>query len=291
MIALLGLLKLMEVGRKLLLGRPGGAVDALQMLAALVGAPIGTGHLHQLESLADLARRRHVRSAAEVEPFALAVDFQVLVFGDRVNQLDLEALAMRREKVLSLGARPHLFREGLVRSHDGAHPLLDLGEVVRGEALFAVEVVIEAVLDHGADGDLRAGIKILHRLGHHMGCVVPDQLQRFRVIAGHNPHAGVRGNRIGDVGQRAVQADGDRLLRKRFRDRSCEFRASDAGLVFACGTVGKSQSNHGVLSLPPTCAGKMLVMRPNVVSGRESQGSRLWRRGGPPSYRKHAFWR
>ena len=39
-IALLGLLKLMEIGRKLLLGGPGGAVDALQMLATLVGAPI-----------------------------------------------------------------------------------------------------------------------------------------------------------------------------------------------------------------------------------------------------------
>ena len=34
-IALLGLLKLMEIGGKLLLRRPGGAVDALQMLAGL----------------------------------------------------------------------------------------------------------------------------------------------------------------------------------------------------------------------------------------------------------------
>ena len=103
--------------------------------------------------------------------------------------------------------------------------------------------------------------------------VVPDQLQRFRVIARDDLDAGIRGDRVCDVGQRPVQADGNRLLRKRFRDRSREFRTGNAGLVFASGTVGKRQRNHGILSLPPTYAGKMLVMRPNVVTRLESQGS------------------
>ena len=37
------------------------------------------------------------------------------------------------------------------------------------KGVVAIEVVIEAVLDHRADGDLRAGKKLLHRLGQHMG--------------------------------------------------------------------------------------------------------------------------
>ena len=47
----------------------------------------------------------------------------------------------------------------------------------------AEEVVIEAVLDHRTDGDLRARIKRLHRLGQHMRGVVADKFQRARIIA------------------------------------------------------------------------------------------------------------
>ena len=51
-----------------------------------------------------------------------------------------------------------------------------------------------------------------------MGRVMPDQLQRFRIVARDNLHARIRGNWIGDVGQRAVQADRDRLLRQGLGD-------------------------------------------------------------------------
>lgn len=81
MVALLGLLQAMEIGGKLLLVVPGRAIDAGQHRVVAVTAPIGAGHLHQLEGIADPARGRHVRPAAEVEPLTLPVDLHVLAGG------------------------------------------------------------------------------------------------------------------------------------------------------------------------------------------------------------------
>ena len=71
-VALLGLFEAVQVFREILVVEPGGAVDALEHLVARIAAPVGAGHLHQLEGL-ELAGGRHVRTAAQVEPLALAV--------------------------------------------------------------------------------------------------------------------------------------------------------------------------------------------------------------------------
>src|SRR5262249_39481941 len=51
---------------------------------------------------------------------------------------------------------------------DDAHLVLDAREVFGGERLGLGEVVVEAVLDGGTDGDLHAGEQPLHRLSHHV---------------------------------------------------------------------------------------------------------------------------
>ena len=71
-VALLRLLEHLQVRVLLLLLRPGGAVDALEHLVLRVAAPVGAGDLHELEDL-QLAGRRHVRPAAEVDEVALPV--------------------------------------------------------------------------------------------------------------------------------------------------------------------------------------------------------------------------
>ena len=68
----------------------------------VIAAPIGAGELGELEGLADLAGRGHVRAAAQVEPLALLVDLEVLALGDGIDQLDLEQLALLLEEVLGL---------------------------------------------------------------------------------------------------------------------------------------------------------------------------------------------
>ena len=217
-VALLGFLDLLEVGVELFLLGEGRAVDAREHLAVGIAAPIGARDFHQLERVADLAGRGHVRPAAEIEPVALLVDLDLLVRGDGVDQLDLERLALVAEHALGLVARPYLLGEGFVARDDLAHLLLDRVEVLRRERLVAEEVVIEAVLDHRADGDLRARPQALHGLGEHMGSVVPDQLQRSRVVAADEFDLGVVLDRVAEVGEHAIERHGDGALGERGRD-------------------------------------------------------------------------
>ena len=66
MVAPLRFFESVQVVVQLRLRRPGRAVDALQLLAMLVAAPVRAGDTHQLER-ADLARVLDVRPGAEVE--------------------------------------------------------------------------------------------------------------------------------------------------------------------------------------------------------------------------------
>ncbi len=174
MIALLGLFDLFEIGVELVLLGKRSAIDAREHFAVRIAAPIGAGDFHQLERIADLAGRGHMRAAAQIEPVALLVDFDLLIFRDGVDQLDLEQLALVAEHLLRLVARPRFLGERFVARDDLAHLLFDGREILRRERLVAEEVVIEAVVDHRADGDLRAGPQRLHRFGEHVRGVVAN---------------------------------------------------------------------------------------------------------------------
>ena len=185
-VAFLGLLQRVEIGLEVIFLRPGGAVDTRQHGVLGIAAPVGTGHLHELEGGADLAGRGHVRPAAEITPSALVVELDVLALRNGVDELDLEQLALGAEELLGLVARFRRLAEGLVALDDLAHLLLDRREILRREGLVAEKVVIEAVFDDRADRHLRAGEKLLHRLGQHVGGVMADELKRFRIVTRHD---------------------------------------------------------------------------------------------------------
>ena len=244
MVALLGFLDLLEIGVELFLLGEGGAVDAGEHRVVGIAAPIGAGHLHQLEGVADLAGRGHVRAAAEIEPVALLVDLDLLVGRDGVDQLDLEVLAHVAEGLLGLLARPHLLGEGFVARDDLAHLLLDDRQIFRRERLIAEEVVVEAVLDHRADGDLRAGPQRLHGFGQHMRGVVPDQFQRARVLARDEFDLASRSIGSARSATRAVKRHRDGALGQRGRNAFGDVETGGALGVFAACAVGKGQRDH-----------------------------------------------
>ena len=242
-IALFGLLKHGQIGLELGLVGPGRTVDARQHRVVGIAAPIGSGHLHQLEGVADLAGRGHVRAAAQIEPVALMVDLQVLVFRNGIDQLDLVGLALVAEHLPCPRAIPHLLGEGPVARDDLAHLLFDRREILRRERLVAGEVVVETVLDDRADRDLGAGPKLLHRFGQHMRGVVANEFQRALVLPGDDFDLAGFPQRIGQVAQGAVERIGNRLFGERFRDRFGELRAGQRRVVLADGTIGKCQGN------------------------------------------------
>src|SRR4029453_13207872 len=218
-----------------------------------IAAPIGARDLHQLEGGADLAGRGHVRPAAEIEPVALLVDLDLLVLGDGVDQLDLEQLAFVPEYALGLLARPNLLGKGFVARDDLAHLFLDRGEVLRRERLVAEEVVVEAVLDHRADGDLRPRPQRLHRFREHVRAIVPDQLKTARILTGQEFNLGVAIDRVGEVRERAIDRHRDRALGERGRNTLGDVETGDAVGIVPTRAVGKGQGDHGALLLLTRC--------------------------------------
>ena len=171
------------VGLEVFLGGPCGAVDALHGRVLLGTTPVGGGGTLDLEGL-DVAGVRQVRTAAQVLPNHIAITVYVVVeaellFGDlggggRVevcflvfDQFDLKGLVglFLQSLFLSHGTAA----EGLGGLDDALHALLDVLEVVRGEGLVDLEVVVEAVLDDGADAELGVRVDFLHGLGHDVG--------------------------------------------------------------------------------------------------------------------------
>jgi hypothetical protein len=121
-VALLGLLQHRQVLLQVVLAGPGRAVDALQHLVAVVAAPVGAGHLHQLE-VPELARAGHVRAAAQVLEAAFAVQAHVLVGRDAGDDLGLVVLAQALEVGHRLVARQHAAHHRLVLGGQLAHAL------------------------------------------------------------------------------------------------------------------------------------------------------------------------
>ena len=185
-----------------------------------------------------------MRAAAQIEPVALLVDFELLVFRNGVDQLDLEAFAAVAKHVLGVLARPHFLGERLVARDDLAHLLFDRGEILGRERLVAEEIVIKTVLDHRPDGDLGAGPQRLHGFGEHVRGVVADQLERARVVAGEELDLGIVLDRIGKVGKLAVERHGDRALGKRRRNPLGDVEAGGVLRIVPTRAVGKGHGDH-----------------------------------------------
>src|SRR5205814_8272579 len=95
MIALLRLLDHPQVFIELFLVEERGAVDARELLAIAVAAPVCAGNALNFERF-DLAGRRHVRPAAMVGEIALAINRNAFLARRRelVDDLILEALIL-----------------------------------------------------------------------------------------------------------------------------------------------------------------------------------------------------
>ena len=119
----------------------------------------------------------HVRTAAEVEPVALAVQADLLARRDGGDDLGLVVLAQLAEGLDRLVARHHPALDRQICRRELLHPRLELLEVLGREGPLEGEVVVEAVLDHRADRDLRIGVDRLDRLREQVRGRVAQDLE------------------------------------------------------------------------------------------------------------------
>ncbi|CAM5594121.1 hypothetical protein STENM223S_02733 [Streptomyces tendae] len=128
-VALLGLGEELQVRLQLVLGGPGGAVDALEHRVLLAAAPVGGGVAHQLERR-DVAGGGQVGTAAEVLPAQLAgLGVQVVVDRQLAGaDLDVRAVvagrgALEADQLQLVRLVGQLLAGGLVGDHAAGEPL------------------------------------------------------------------------------------------------------------------------------------------------------------------------
>mmetsp|Transcript_10564 Transcript_10564/g.22520 ORF Transcript_10564/g.22520 Transcript_10564/m.22520 type:complete len:412 (+) Transcript_10564:1084-2319(+) len=178
---------------------PRRGINPLQHLPLLIAPPIRPGHALQLNRLlGQLPRALDVRSGAEIPPFLPnGINGNGLCF-DGIQYLELERLADRLDHFPGLVPRHLLPNDGIILGDDLVHLLLDELEVRLGQfsgrdgfsggrvgRFGEVEVVVEAVVDPGADGDLGFGEGLLDGHGHDVGGGVAEfEEGGVRVVGG-----------------------------------------------------------------------------------------------------------
>jgi hypothetical protein len=188
MVAGFGFLEHLEIVLEFIGRAPGRAVDARQHFVVLVAAPISPGDGHELDSRrVDLARRLHVRTAAQVRERIGLVKGNLRFLIQRISVLvraaffqsfdEFDFVGLVLENLACFFGRDNLLHEWVASGDDLAHTLFDFLQVFQGDGLGQIEIVIEAVLDRRSDGVLRLRIELKHGLRHHMRGRVADAVQ------------------------------------------------------------------------------------------------------------------
>ena len=214
-IALFGLFESMQMRFQVFLICPGRAVHALQHLVLTVTPPIGAGELHQFERFGQFARAGQVRAAAEIVPVPLAIDGNRLARrNDVIDDLGFVLFANRFERFYRLVLVPDFANDRIVGVDNLGHFLFDLLEILRRKRLFASEIIVESVLDHRSNRDLRVREQCLNRLGQNMRGIVPDKLQAFRIFRRYQCHLSIALERTCEIVELAIDLRGERFLGK-----------------------------------------------------------------------------
>jgi hypothetical protein len=132
-VALGGLFQTLQVGLELLLVGPGGAVDALQHLVVGVAAPVGAGHLLQLEVVA-MTHVGHVRAATHVDVLFVMIETGLVITGDvLIQDLDLVGLATGFEHVARFLPGDLLLDDVVILGGQRQHALFQGSQIFVGQ--------------------------------------------------------------------------------------------------------------------------------------------------------------
>ena len=156
----------------------------------------------------------HVRAAAQVLPIALPVQTDRLARRNGADDLCLVVLADLLEMRHRLIARQHAAMHRQILGGDLRHALFDGRQILGGEGPLVGEIVVKAVLDHRADGDLRLGEELLHRIRQQVRGGMTDDLESVGILVRDDAQFGVVIDDGGGINQHAVDLAGERRLGK-----------------------------------------------------------------------------
>ena len=123
-------------------------------------------------------------AGAQVHELTLAVEGDDGVLRQIIDELHLIRLFLLLHEFDGFGAGQLEALQFQLFLADLAHFGLDLLQIAGGEGEGGVQIVIEAVVDTGADGQLHLGMQALDGLGQHVGAGVPVGLAVLLVFKG-----------------------------------------------------------------------------------------------------------
>src|SRR6185503_4006696 len=163
----------------------------------------------------------------------------------RAGEVDLVGLLLALEDRDRLRLRQVHALDGKVAADDLADALLDGREVLLRERLRAIEVVVEATLDHRALADLRPGEELLDGLRDGVGGRVTKHAERVGVGGGHDLDGGFPWKGRLEVHERAAHARHDRVAGQALADGPRQVERAAARGKLAGATVREDRAYTG----------------------------------------------
>mmetsp|Transcript_14766 Transcript_14766/g.40378 ORF Transcript_14766/g.40378 Transcript_14766/m.40378 type:complete len:603 (-) Transcript_14766:35-1843(-) len=256
-VALLGLLDAEEVLLELLGVGEGHAVHALQRVVASLALPVGGRVLHDGECL-DLARVGHVRPAAQVHQVAAAVGRADGAVGHlALEHVHLEVVVLEHLERLVLG---HLHAlEGVLALDHLVEELLDVLLVGAGNGgAAAVDVVVEAILDGGADAEVGAVFQ-LQGEAENVRAGVPEGLATERVVELAKLKLAVPFQRSLHVPATSVDLGDHRVLSQALGNSHCNVEWGGLALNSLLDSAVRQLNIDGVLGESSTLRGALCL--------------------------------
>ena len=115
-------------------------------------------------------------AGAQVHELALLVEGDVGVLRQVVDEFHLVGLLLLLHELDGLGAGQLEALQLQLLLADLPHLCLDLRQVIGGKGKGCIQIVVKAVVDAGADGQLHLRPQALHRLGQNVGAGMPVRL-------------------------------------------------------------------------------------------------------------------
>ena len=123
-----------------------------------------------------------MRTTAQILPIAMPIHADRIRPWNGLDQFHLKRFARVTVMLDRAITVPNFGFDRIPRGDDVAHFLFDLAKIFGGKGFFAIEIVIPAVVDDRADGDLDIRPDFLDRARHNMRQIVTDQFQGLHFI-------------------------------------------------------------------------------------------------------------
>src|SRR5690606_15737054 len=156
----------------------------------------------------------------------------------------LVSLTARGEYVISLLPANFLFHHIVFSFRQLQHARFEGGNVLVGQLLFQVNVVIKAVVDGRANSHFYIRKQLLDGVPQQVGAGVADDFQTVFVFGGKDHQAGVFADQIVGIHALTVDATAQGRLGQTRANRGSYIVNGNGVIERTLGTIGESNNRH-----------------------------------------------